>query len=121
MAELKAYKLKASTLLEVIVAMVVILIVFVLATGIYANVVRSAPSIRQQQLKANAASLIQDAAITQDWKDEVIERDSLMFQKTVVPYQGYQDLMLISVTVMEHGKQVAKVQKVVKPETDEQE
>lgn len=114
MAKLEG-KLKASTLLEVIVAMVVILIVFVLATGIYANVMRVSPSVKQQHIKALVTGLMEKSIIEGNWKDEVVEVDSLFLQKTVVPYQAYTDLLLMEVLVVEQGKEIGKVKRIVKP------
>lgn len=109
-------KLKASTLLEVIVAMVVILIVFVLATGIYANVMRSSPSIKQQRVKALMAEMIAKSMAEENWKDEEVVADSISFQKTVLPYQNYADLFLLQVLAVENGKEIGKVQRIVKAE-----
>ena len=120
MAKLRG-KIKASTLLEVIVAMVVILIVFVLATGIYANVMRSSPSVKQQRVKAIISGLIAESIAAGNWKDEVIAIDSMAFQKTVTPYQAYPDLRLVQVVAIEQGKEISVVKRVVKMREDETE
>ncbi|TKC60298.1 hypothetical protein FBD94_15445 [Pedobacter hiemivivus] len=120
MAKLKG-KIKASTLLEVIVAMVVILIVFVLATGIYANVMRSSPSVKQQRVKAILSGWIAESIAAGNWKDEVIAIDSMAFQKTVTPYQTYPDLRLVKVVAIEQGKEIGVLKRVVKVGKDEPE
>lgn len=112
-------KVSASTLLEVIVAMVVILIVFVLSTGIYTNVMRSSPSLRQQRIKSLAAGLIQQSIAECNWNDDVVAIDSLHFQKTLSPYQGYTDLKLLQVVVVEQGKEVWTARSVVKMREDD--
>lgn len=103
-------------MLEVIVAMVVILIVFVLATGIYANVVRTSPSMKQQRVKALVSGLLERSIAEGSWEDEVLVIDSLVLEKTVVPYQAYQDLLLVRVVAVEAGKEIARVKKVVRKE-----
>lgn len=113
MAKLKG-KLKASTLLEVIVAMVVIMIVFVLATGIYANVMRVSPSVKQQRIKALMTGLMEKSITEGNWQDELVAVDSLSLQKTVVPYGAYPDLLQMEVIVLEQGKEIAKIKQVVK-------
>lgn len=120
MAKLKV-KVKASTLLEVIVAMVVILIVFVLATGIYANVMRSSPSVKQQRVKAIISGLMGESITKGNWKDEVINIDSIAFQKTVTPYQTYSDLVLMQVIAIEQGKEIEMVKRIIKVRKDEAE
>ncbi len=107
-------KLKASTLLEVIVAMVVILIVFVLSTGIYANVIRSSPLVKQQRIKALMAGLIQQSMDQGNLKEEVVFIDSISFETTVNVYQGYADLLLVSIVAVEQGNEVGKTKRIFK-------
>lgn len=118
MAKLKG-KVRASTLLEVIVAMVVIMIVFVLSTAIYTNVMRASPSLRQQRIKSIAAGLIQQSIAERNWNDDVVTIDSMSFQKTLIPYQGYGDLKLLQVVAVAQGKEVWTARRVVKMEGDD--
>lgn len=111
-------KIKASTLLEVIVAMVVILIVFVLATGIYANVMRSAPSVKQQRVKALMSGLIEKSITESNWGDEEIMIDSISLIKKVLPYQDYADLKLLQVIAIEQDKEIGNVKRIVKIEKE---
>jgi type II secretory pathway pseudopilin PulG len=118
MAELKS-AVKASTLLEVIVAMVIILIVFTLAIGIYNNVLGRADSVKKEQVNAMTAHLISQSINERNWNDEEIRQDSITLQKTVVPYEKYTDLVLITVTALEHDKQIGQSRKIVKKAADE--
>ncbi len=117
MAKLKG-KLRASTLLEVIVAMVVILIVFVLATGIYANVMRVSPSVKQQQVKALISGLIEKSIAESNWNDEEIEVDSIYLLKKVLPYQDFIDLKLLQVIAIEQNKEIGNIKRIVRVEGD---
>lgn len=119
MAQVNTLKLKASTLLEVIVAMVIILIVFVLATGIFSNVIRSSPSLKAQKINAVISGVLEKSMQNGDWQDEVIQVDSMQFQKTVTSYQGRHDLLLISLSVIEDGKEIQKREMVIKGTLDE--
>lgn len=119
MARLITSKVKASTLLEVIIAMVVIMIIFVIATGIYTNIIKSSPSIKQQQGRALALGIVQQSKLEQDWVEKSILVDSITLQKEVVPYLDYQDLLLITVTAKEHGKEISRVKQIVKRIEDE--
>ena len=114
MAKLSMLKLKASTLLEVIVAMVVIMIVFVLATGIFSNVIRSSPSLKAQRITAVSTRILEECITSRNWHDEVIQVDSMAFQKTVQPYLGQKDLILLSLTVIEGGTTIEKREVVIK-------
>lgn len=119
MAKLISNKVNASTLLEVIVAMVIIMVVFVIATGIYTNVIKSSPSIKQQQARALAAGIIQQSKIDHDWTESQVQVDSITLQKEVLPYEGYVDLILIKVTAKEQGKEIGVVKQIVKRIEDE--
>ena len=119
MAELKLQSVKASTLVEVIVAMVVIMVVFVLATGIYTGIVRSSPSFRQQQIRAKTENVIAQSIAEQNWEDEVLQSDSLELQKTVLPYENAEDLMLITVKAVERGTEIGLSRRVVKRDLSE--
>ncbi|WP_214228797.1 hypothetical protein [Pedobacter sp. B4-66] len=121
MAKLTTGKVKASTLLEVIVAMVVIMVVFVIATGIYTNVIKSSPSIKQQQARALASGLIEQSKLEHDWAGKILLVDSITLQKEVVPYQDYSDLLLITVTAKERGREIGRVKQIVNRVEDEHE
>jgi hypothetical protein len=112
-------KLPASTLLEVIIAMVVILIVFTLAIGIYNNVLRSTTSVKKIQVSAEATYQVKKSIIDSNWIDQDIERDSLVLKKTVIPYQNYKDLVIVTVVALEHGKQIEKSRRIVKKTSHE--
>lgn len=112
-------RVKASTLLEVIVAMVIILIVFVMATGIFTKVIGSSPSVKQQQVRSLVSAVIQESFYTHHWKDESIEIDGIVLQKTVVPYLEYPDLLLISVIATEHGKEIGRSNQVIRKGKDD--
>ncbi len=114
MAKLNPHQLKASTLLEVIVAMVIIMIVFALAMGIYTGIVRSSPAFRQQQIRAKTENVIWQSIADGNWQDELLQSDSLNLQKTVTPYEEMPDLWLITVKAIEDGKEVGVSRRVVK-------
>lgn len=105
--------------MEVIIAMVIILIVFVIATGIYTNVIRSSPSVKQQQGRALTLSLIEESKQRGDWADQVLTVDSITLKKAVVPYQDYPDLWLIQVTATEQGKEIGMSRQIIKRTADE--
>lgn len=116
MAELKRTQLKAATLLEVIVAMVIIMVVFVIATAIYTNVIRSSPTMKQQRARALATALIRKSLEDGNWEDETELTDSIALQKTVSEYPGHPDLRVITVRAAERGRAIGMVRQIVKKE-----
>jgi len=113
------HAVKASTLLEVIVAMVIILIVFSLAIGIYNNVLGAAGSVKEAQVNALTGRLISQTILDSNWNDQDTRQGSITLKKTVVPYEKYTDLVLITVTALEHGRQVGQSRHIVKRKADE--
>lgn len=114
MAELKIVKIKASTLLEVIIAMVIILVVFTLAIGVYNNVLRSSPSIKKEQVKALTDQVIEQSIKDEQWEDEDITIEGITIKKIVLPYETYKDLIVITATAFENGQQTGQSKRVVK-------
>lgn len=112
-------RLKAATLMEVIIAMVVILIVFALAMGIYANIVRSSPTLKVQQWRSTATALMEEYVNAKNWKEETVEIDSLTYQKKVESSTAYPELQQISISVTEHGTVIGTVKRLVKNTSDE--
>ncbi|RQO69384.1 hypothetical protein DBR43_14960 [Pedobacter sp. KBW06] len=111
---MKPGTLKASTLLEVIIAMLIILIVFVLATGIFTKVIVSSPSVKQQQVRSLSSGIIQESLYQRNWTDETIEIDRIVFRKTVLPYIDDPELLQISVSATEDGKEIGKSRQIVR-------
>jgi len=119
MAELKKGMLKASTLLEIIIAMVIILVVYTLAIGVYNNVLNASPSIKKQQVKAMTDAVISQSVYDENWNDEQIINEIITIEKTVGPYHSYPDLVIITVTASQHGKQLGLSRQIVKRNSHE--
>lgn len=119
MAELKKHQVKASTLLEVIVAMVIILIVFVFATQIYTNVIRSSPSLKFERARAAAVGIVENSVREGNWADEMIRIDSLDVDKKVAAYKGYTDLYVFSIRVSRNGEELGVFNRILKKKRDD--
>ena len=114
MAILKKGMVPASTLLEVITAMVIIMVVFVLAVGIYNNVLTSGLSIRKIQARALSEKMIAESVNEENWNDERLITGDLLLEKTVMPYLEYNDLVIITVTAFINNKKLSQVRQIVK-------
>jgi len=120
MAAINKGMLKASTLLEVVIAMVIILIVFTLAIGIYHNVLSGSPSLKIQQAQAMARKMIFTSINEANWNDEEITDADILLVKTVEPYGESNDLVIITVTASQPGKTLAKSRQIVKRNSNEE-
>jgi ABC-type lipoprotein release transport system permease subunit len=110
---------KASTLLETIIAMVIILVMFSLAIGIYNHVLSYSPTVKYEQAKTLCNEEIEHSVNEDDWTDKEQLQDSLVLKKTVINYDPYKDLVLVTVSAFEQDKQIAVVKRIVKKQSHE--
>ena len=113
MAKLKPSQVYASTLVEVVVAMVVILIVFTLATGIFSGVLHSAPNLRRTYINCIADSLLNNTNMNLEQEDLVVE-DSLLFIRKINRVEGYSDLFKVTIQINDHGKEAGELSRILK-------
>lgn len=91
-------KLRASTLIETIVAMVLLLLCFVISMMIYENVLDS----ENNRLKLSALLLMNNEAILtkkeKNYLDEEITFNDMKFKKTIYKYQNSEKLYVLTLT-----------------------
>jgi type II secretory pathway pseudopilin PulG len=114
MAGLMNKKVQASSLLEVLVSMVIIMIVFTLAIGVYSKVTNSGISINDKQIQQQMQSIISASGENKEWDNESFEINNINFSKTVSNYNNYTDLYLIEVEAKKNGKVVGELRQIVK-------
>jgi len=107
-------KVRASSLLEVLIAMIVIIIVFTIAMMIYTNVLRlslSAKKLRAEALLQNI--MLNDEHKVTDVKDTVNNNDFRIEQK-ITPYDQSSNLTVIHLIAYDSNQQkIAELQKVL--------
>ncbi|TWI94537.1 hypothetical protein JN11_04647 [Mucilaginibacter frigoritolerans] len=107
-------KVKASTLMEVIVSMVVIVIVFGIAMMIYTNVLRLSLSAK----KIRAQALLQEAMINAE-RDSIkttqtFQVDDFRIEQEIKPYLGNNALTDIHLTAYDQNQQkIAEMEKAI--------
>lgn len=82
------HKIKSASLLEVVVALVVIFAVFAIATSLYINVISSSANLQQSRLGFEIERLASETKRDQSWIDSKIEIGNYVVEKTVKPYQN---------------------------------
>jgi Tfp pilus assembly protein PilE len=107
-------RLNASTILEVIVSMVIIVIVFGIAMMIYTNVLRLSLSAK----KLRAQALLQEALFTAEHNanniTQTINVDGFRIEQEVKPSQEYSNLNDIHLTAYDQNQQkIAELEKVM--------
>jgi len=111
MVELKILqqRLRASSIFEVTVAMVLILAIFSTAIIIYLNITSASPQLRKFKYEAYLTSAAQEAIhdkslVNASWKDE-----SVTIYKNAQPYQGNTKLILLNLKAEDAiGKVIAE-------------
>lgn len=107
-------KLKASTLMESLVAMIVIMICFVIASMIYTNIINST----NNKLKLDASLLLKEIGIKakeeNNYLDEKFETENLVVQKSVTSYKNSGNLSLLTLIAFDkNGKKIAEQKELI--------
>jgi hypothetical protein len=118
MAKVINLQVKASTLIEVVIAMVIILIVFALATSIFSGVLRSTPNLREAYIRSVADSMINNPIENKE-EESVKVADSLVFQKEITGVAGYSSLFKVTVKVNDGKKEVGRFSRFEKLKDDD--
>jgi len=116
MAKIISTKVSGSTLIEVVIATVIILAVFTLAMGIFIKVTQSGYSVSRTSARQQMQYIVDQSIRDRDYEDEILEADSIAYEKTVVPYSGYDDLLLIQVEARQGATTIGKLRKIVRGE-----
>ena len=107
-------KLKASSILEVVIAMVVIVTVFTIAMMIYGNVQRL--SLSSKKIKAQA--VLHELLLSAEKSSEVSKRsfviDHIRVEEDISTYNNSTTLHIISLTAYDQNQeQIAELKEVV--------
>lgn len=104
-------RLPGATIIETIVALVIILIVFGIATTVFVQVSLNSFSVRKQK----AVALINEYAVTtgeqHSFFNEEVSKDGLLLKKEVVSYPGNDHIAAITFQVLDSNDQVLGNQK----------
>lgn len=105
---------RASSLLEVVISMVIIVAVFGIAMMIYTNVLRS--SLSSQKLKAEA--LLKEAAFTAEHNAvntaQTFTAEDFRIEQEIKPYRGNTALIELHLTAYDQNQQkIAELQEVL--------
>ena len=110
MAELNK-KLKGATLVEALVALVIIAGISAMATFIYVNVIEATPSAKQLK----AFSILNEISHTSEKELVLIDKeyfsDEWRIQKNVSRYKNSEDLFFVKYTVLDENGKIILEQK----------
>jgi type II secretory pathway pseudopilin PulG len=107
-------KVKASTILEVLISMVIIIVVFGIAMMIYANVTQSSLSVKKIKAEAVLNGYLQTAEKSTGNTTQSFTVDSLRIEQTIKSYNTEKNLVEIDLVAYDAGQQkVAELHKVI--------
>ena len=107
-------RVQASSILEVIVSMVVIVIVFGIAMMIYTNVLRMSLSVKKLRAQTILEAELLKAERSTDSLASSVTIDDFRISEDLKPYPENADLSLIHLTAFDQNQQkIAEVQKVI--------
>jgi hypothetical protein len=114
MAKLTIRRLEASTLLEVVISMVIILAVFTLAIGIFTRVTQSGFSFSSAQAMQHSKCVFYESITSGDLDNRVTTVDSIEYKKTVEGYAGHSDIVLMTIEANQSGKSLGTFKRLVR-------
>lgn len=113
-------KIRATTLIEAIIAMLIIVIAYGIGLMIFMNVSKSASSGLKLKATLQLESVLSQTKKDAKYLDEEIETDNLKIEKTVTKYEGNKSLNVLHIRVLsKDNKLLAEHREIIKQNTEE--
>lgn len=107
-------KIKASSLIEVIVAMVIMSLSVMTGGMIYLNVIGSSHYVQEMEAELYLQQLIVKIEKEQEFVDKTYETDHFFVVTSFTPYQGKENLIQLNLTAENNqNKQLASIKKLL--------
>lgn len=104
-------KITSSTLVEVIIAMVVLAIAFSIGIMIYFNILTGSGSYRSFETNLILKKVAAETINNKSYIDETIEVNDLTIQKSVKAYNGSKKIMVLELHALDQNQKEHGVQK----------
>jgi Tfp pilus assembly protein PilV len=112
-------KLKAASLLEVVIAMVIISIVFGVGMMTYMNILKSSFSVQQLNATLLLNKIVEETKQEQSFFDETITEENITVYKKASKYQGNDNLVLLELEVLDaENKILANRKQLIRTEAE---
>ncbi len=110
----KNYRIKASSLLETIVAMVVMVLVFLFSMMIVNNVIQSASLGAKTKATLKMYELLAETKRTKKYLNESITYEHFMINKNITPKSGNNALWVVRISLEnEKGDRITEIKEEV--------
>lgn len=114
MARLIEKKVRASTLIEAIVGLVILMIIGGLALNVFVKVSRVEYSVSQAQSLEQMNTLLDSTIRVGDFNDEEFVVGGHLYNRKARPYNGYPNLWMISIEEYREGKLIGVMKRIVR-------
>lgn len=98
--------LKATTLIEALVAMVVVMLSFGIAVTIFANVTESSPLNEKIRVEVLLQELLAKTKIEKNFLDGEMQSNGIKVQKKVAPYAAARGLSILCLTAFDRNNKI---------------
>jgi Tfp pilus assembly protein PilV len=107
-------KINASTIMEVLVSMVIIMVIFGIAMMICANVMQSSLSLKKIKARAILNDRMADIELNHDTLSKTLQVDDLRIEQVTHQYGNHIGLMQIDLNVFDPNQQlISEVHKII--------
>lgn len=111
---LKVKKLSASSVLEVVIAMVIIIVVFGITMMLYANVTKSVLSVQQLRAQAILKELFTEKSNANDFSNNTFVIQDISVTQTTENFKTDNDLVIVKLEAFDlNNKSLATISKVM--------
>ncbi|MCC8427245.1 hypothetical protein [Mucilaginibacter sp. UR6-11] len=106
--------IKASTILEVIISMIIILLVFTIAMMISANVMRSSLSVKKVAAQAVLHEILIKVEQVKEPASQIYTVDEFRIEQEIKPDANFQNLLDVHLTAYDTNQEkLAELQKII--------
>lgn len=110
---------RASTIMEVLIAMIMIIVVFGIAMMIFTNVLNSSLSVKKIRAQAILHEMMLNVEKSRNEVSQSVSTDDFRIEQEIKPYNGNVALIDVHLTAFDNNQQkVAELEKVILNKND---
>ena len=114
MVRLATRKLEGSTLIEVLIAMVIIVVIFTIAMQVFANVMQTGVSFKKLQVQQQLRILAQEVKMGKQVNEEFVIIDSIAYEFELLPLRQV-GLSQLHIVALQQGKKISELRCLFSP------
>ena len=100
--------LKSSSLIESVIAVVIIGIVFSIGLTVMEQTISTSDNPAKFRLHQKLRSLADEIKLTQNYKNETIKTEGFVIEKTIKPYNNDKNILFLHLTATDQEHQISE-------------